>query len=433
MLTPVLPAAEKQPPAAPPRKKLSAVSVLPDGSQLHGVMFPRYDENHRLTGVLKAEKMTLVDDENISGETVCIEFFNEDGSARGRVDLTRAVFNQAKGLLNAKESVTMHSDRFNATGSGVIYAFDQGEGYLLGPVITWIQNPTATTMNSSHSPLRATAILGMSLLALPLAAVPPPPVSPRELEVIQTETASSAALAGDAAMIVRNDLAKDTAEAAVAAKAATVFLAQAGIPVPEETDPPAAEPKPLEVKPGPNDTEIKCDGGMYFDADEGLLVYLKNVRVTDPRFTLTGANELKIFLEKKPANTTPKTTPQAGDPPPKDAKKPATKDPLGGGIGVKFGDVERVYASGAVRFLQKQPEPGKQPIEASGAIFTYHPKTGQIIIKGGYPWVKQGPTYMRAEQPNLILRILNTGSFVTEGKWVMGGPLQKAGNPQPKR
>ena len=39
---------------------------------------------------------------------------------------------------------------------------------------------------------------------------------------------------------------------------------------------------------------------MYFDSDEGVFVYLKNVRVTDPRFTMSGANELKVFLGKKP-------------------------------------------------------------------------------------------------------------------------------------
>jgi hypothetical protein len=48
-----------------------------------------------------------------------------------------------------------------------------------------------------------------------------------------------------------------------------------------------------------------------------------------------------------------------------------------------------------------------------------------MILSGGYPWVKQGATFMRAEQPNLNLRILKSGSFVTEGKWVMGGPIKR--------
>ena len=58
LLSPVLFAADG--PVANSPRKLSAVSLLPDGSQLHGVMFPRYDEQRRLVGVLKAKAMTLV-------------------------------------------------------------------------------------------------------------------------------------------------------------------------------------------------------------------------------------------------------------------------------------------------------------------------------------------------------------------------------------
>ena len=152
---------------------------------------------------------------------------------------------------------------------------------------------------------------------------------------------------------------------------------------------------------------------MYFDADEGVFVYLKNVRVTDPRFGLSGANELKIFLGKKPAKAPAQPAKEAKD------GKP------GLGLGAKFGDVERIVASGAVRIVQKETEAGKDPVEASGAIFTYHAKTGEIILSGGYPWVKQGTTFMRAKEPNLNLRILKTGSFVTEGNWEMGGTIEK--------
>ena len=83
-------------------------------------------------------------------------------------------------------------------------------------------------------------------------------------------------------------------------------------------------------------------------------------------------------------------------------------------------------ATGAVLLDQKPTEAGKEPIKASGAIFTYNIKDDQIILKGGYPWVMQGTTYMRAKEPNLILRISpKAGSFVTEGNWEMGGNLDQ--------
>lgn len=146
---------------------------------------------------------------------------------------------------------------------------------------------------------------------------------------------------------------------------------------------------------------------MFFDAEKGIFVFLRNVRVTDPRFELSGASELKIFLEQK--------QPQSSDTPPRN-----------GPVTARFGDVERIIATGAVRLLQKQPEPGKQPVEASGAIFTYHPKTGNITLSGGYPWVRQGDTFMRAQQPNLTLRIQKDGSFTTEGQWEMGGKINQS-------
>jgi hypothetical protein len=155
---------------------------------------------------------------------------------------------------------------------------------------------------------------------------------------------------------------------------------------------------------------------MYFDVDAGLFVYLKNVRVADPRFSLSGANELKIFLAKKPEE--PATDPKAA---------PKADKPSGIGLNAKFGDVERIVATGAVRILQKQPEAGKEPVEASGAIFTYQPEAGEIVLSGGFPWVRQGASFMRALEPNLILRIQKNGSFVTEGNWDMGGNL----NPNP--
>ena len=412
LLAPALHAAETAP---VPRKKLSAISLLPDGSELQGVMLPRYDENRHLTGVLKAKAMTLVNDETIAGETVCIEFFNPDRSPRGRVDLTKALFNQAKGLLEAREPVTIQTDRVNATGTGLVYAFEEGQGFLLGPATTWIPAPIETTMNSRHAPLRTATLVGMSLITQPLPAAPPPPVTATEQAAMQADAAPGATKHAAASQTVRTNLLADLASSEAANASAKAFLEQANLAAGSTTAPPAdaASQKPLQLQPGPTDTVITCDGGMYFDADAGVFVYLKNVRVADPRFTLSGANELKIFLGKKPDAA-----------PAKPAKTdPSAKPSLG--LGAKFGDVERILATGAVRILQKQVEGGKEPVEASGAIFTYQPKSGEIVLSGGYPWVKQGANFMRAMEPSLNLRIQKNGSFVTEGNWQMGGKIDK--------
>ena len=384
--------------ATPPaRKKLSAVSLLPDGSELKGVMLPRYDENHRLIGVLKAAAITLVNEEMIAGDQVAIRFSNPDGSPRGHINLTKAVFNQVRGILEANEPVTLQSDRLRATGTGLFYAFEQGEGFLAGPATTWIQAPIETTMNSSPSPLRATALVGISLITQSLAVAP--------LPAVKTDAAPVSAIHSDATRVARMNLRADLDASSAATAKAKAFLEQAELvsTAPPGNDPEPAAAKPLDINPGPNDTVIRCDGGMYFDADQGVFVYLKNVRVTDPRFTLTGANELKVFLGKKPE-----------DP----AKAPDKKDQADQGLGGKFGDVERIIATGAIAIEQKAAN-GKDAIKASGAIFAYNIKTDQVTITGGYPWLLQQGICLRAKQPDQTIRLSpKAGSAVADpGDW----------------
>lgn len=410
IVAPVLVAAEAQIPTPElPRKKTSAVSLLPSGSELDGVMLPRYDAEHRLVGVLKSRKMTLISEELIAGDEVKIEFFNPDGSPRGKADLQRAYFNQSKGLLEARELVNIQTDRLFANGTGLIYGFSDGEGFLLGPARTRIINaPTETTMNSNSTPLRTAAASVLATSAL--IAATPKPLNEAETAAMQADAATSAPAHAALSRESKAELRASLDASAAATAAATEFLEQADL-ASTKTDAMPEPTLPLDVKPSPGDTVITSDGGMYFDADAGLFVYLKNVRVADPRFALTGANELKVFLSKKPAG---------------DAKKDESTDPKNTtGLGAKFGDVERIVATGAVRITQKQPEAGKEPVEASGAIFTFRPASGEIVLSGGYPWVKQGGTFMRAKEPNLNLRIFKNGSFVTEGNWEMGGSLNQ--------
>ena len=396
----------------PPVKEIPAFGLLPDGSELKNVILPRYDESRRLDSVMSAKAMTIVSAGEIAGDTVSVLFYNSDQTQRGRVDFVKAVFNQQKGLLTTKEPVHLQSDRMSTRGGGLHYSIAESKGFMLGPVTTTIQAPpTETTMHAPKSPLRATAVLGVSLLTQSLVAAPPKPLTAAETAAIQADAASKAAAATAAQAGARNSLDNDVAGTATVSKDAAAFVTQADLPA-VSTDTVPAPAKPLEIQSGPNDTLIHCEGGMYFDADEGVMVYLKNVTVKDPRFNLSGANELKIFFEKKPAKVTNEQAPEKA--------KPGAK----GSPGAGFGEVERIVATGAVRIEQKA-EPGKDPIHASGAIFSYNVKADQIILSGGYPWYTQGTTFMRAKEPNLTIRMSpKTGSFVTEGVWEMGGNLE---------
>lgn len=383
------------------------VSLLPDGSVLKGVLLPRYDENHNLIGDLKVETMTLIDSERLQGENVRIRFFNPDRSLRGKAELDHAFFDQAKSRLFANEPVEITTDRLVARGDGLVYALREGEGFLIGPASTWISALPTTSMNSS--PFSAAALVALCFAPAPLLALPPAFVTEEELAAMKAAAAPAKPeadkryTATDASLSVSLDQGKK------ASAAALTFINTSGIETSATGEAALPEAKPLEVNPGPDDTLITCEGGMYFDADEGVLVYLENVKVTDPRFNLTGAQQLKVFFEKKPVK--------------KDAEG-KSKEPSGMG---NFGDVQKLVAEGAVLIDQKGVGE-KDAVQASGHILTYNVPAGEIIIHGGYPWVKQGAYFARAKEPSLTLRLLNDGSFSTKGNWEMGGNLNLKGN-----
>ena len=394
--------------------KKNPVSLLPDGSVLKGVLLPRYDAERNLVGDLKAETMTLIDSERVQGENVLIRFFNPDRSLRGKVALKNALFDQVKSRLSAKELVKITTDRLVANGTGLVYAFQNGEGFLRGPANTWISAPPTTAMNTN--PLANAALIALCLAPSPLIAVPPAYVSDDELAAIKAEAVSVGPVTEKLNASAQTALTEDIRNGDKASAAALTFINTSGLKAGTTAEPKErAEAKPLEIKPGPDDTLITCDGGMYFDADEGVLVYLKNVTVKDPRFDLKGADQLKVFFEKKPEDKKP------------DSKKPDGKKPKkASGAMANFGDVSKLIAEGAVVLNQKSVD-GKAPVQASGRVLTYDIPTGEIIIHGGYPWVKQGTYFARAKQPDLTLRLLNSGSFSTQGNWEMGGNLNLKG------
>jgi lipopolysaccharide export system protein LptA len=385
-----------------PDVKKNPVSLLPNGSVLKGVLIPRYDKERNLVGDMKAETMTLIDTERVQGENVLIRLFNRDRSLRGKVKMENALFDQTKSRLFANEPVEITADRLVARGVGLVYSLREGKGFMKGPASTWISAPpTATSMISS--PFSAAALVAFCLAPSPLIALPPPFVSEEELAVIKADSAPAKPEADKRSAATQASFNESVEQGNKASAAALEFISTSEIKT-VAAEEPAAEAKPLEVNPGPDDTLITCDGGMYFDSDEGILVYLGNVKVTDPRFSLSGAQQLKVFFEKKPEKKKAK----------KDDKKPA-------GMG-NFGDVQKIIAEGAVRIDQKGVN-GEEPIQASGRILTYNIPTGEIIIHGGFPWVRQGTYFNRAKEPNLTLRLLTSGSFSMEGNWEMGGNL----------
>lgn len=196
-------------------------------------------------------------------------------------------------------------------------------------------------------------------------------------------------------------------------------------PVKEDTpSEPADNADPKNKKPETTTLRVECDGGLYFDSENGVLAYLKNIRLTEPRFNLTCSDELKVFLEQKPktdSDTTAKSDDKTSTD--KDTKK---KDKSLS----SFGDLQRIVASGNVKVTQKDDQ-GRLFI-ASGGTASYNAKTGEMILKGGLPRLQQSANqYLQAQEPGQWIRIHKNGKLVTsKGKWRMETIIKK---PAPKK
>jgi lipopolysaccharide export system protein LptA len=398
------------------KSKIPAISLLPDGGELTGFMHPRYDEQRKLVAVLRSAAVTVVNPQQIAGKSILVELFNPDQSPRGKATLQEATFYQESGLLKSDAPVTIQTERVNASGSGLHYLLDTGKGFMRGPATTLLKKKPSdvTAMNLPINPARMTAMFGVSMLAPSvLAAAPPPPISAEQRAALEADSAPRAAAAAAAREGLHETLKTDLTDGLDASAAALAFLAQAEIAAPDTAEHQAPD-KPLDANvDAKKDTLIESDGGFYFDSKEGVLVYLKNVRVTDPRFDLKGANELKVFFGKRAAEDGDK---KPNETPPKDK---LLQEGMAN-LAEEIGDVERIVATGAILITQKPAEDSKEdPIQASGAVFTYNVGTGQAILTGGFPWVTQGASRrFRALEPHGILNIqVKSSSFVTEGKW----------------
>jgi hypothetical protein len=104
--------------------------------------------------------------------------------------------------------------------------------------------------------------------------------------------------------------------------------------------------------------------------------------------------ELKIFLQKK-------------------AVKEGEEEKEGIG---SFDDIDTIVATGGIRVVRKN-EKGKV-MTATADTATYDAKSGDIVLRGGFPKVQEGANYVVAQEPGLYVRIYASGKgFFQPGKW----------------
>lgn len=391
-----------------------AGSLLPDGGILKNVLIPQYDQDLRLTSTFRSEELVIVTRRMIDAHRLRIEFFNPDRSPRGLIAMVKARYDADREILTSDEPVSLVSKDLTADGSGLVYDVKNTRGFLHGPVTAVTAADTRTSMNTQPARPAAAALL--------LAALAAPAAEPTTAERIATARLDSAELGrldadvvsrrpaataaadqGRKHLIAANDQgtrARVTMTDFFRAAALTSLLAD-----PIAAAPAGDVPRP-DVQPDPARTRITSDDGAFFDSKNGLLVFLKNVVVRDPRFQLSGADEVKVFFEPK-ESAKPAAAPTA-----KPAPVPVKKDdnPMGE---ASFGKPSRMVATGTVVIDYRSNDPAEPPLKASAHTFVYDVIKKEIILRGGSPWVLRDGQVSSVPGNDAYIVIQKDGSFVT--------------------
>ena len=406
-----------------PKSAFPTLSILPEGSILRHVRLPRYNKDFKPTSLLVAEQLTILDKNRIKGDRVTIELYQvENGSLQARSKMRRAIYNQQESTLHAREEISLQGNNYVATGSGLIFHWESKQGFLDGPVSTqFTYQKKNTAMNipqkagSRHklSSLARGTMLGTYLTVSTSAnATPPAGLSANDLKELdrlsQPTVNTTVTNQKDVETIIR----QQDALSKQANQRITPFLKSIDkdvllIQSPTESAPSlrtkpthSSTPAKPVLKPGESTLLVECDGGLYFDNDAGLLVYLKNIRLTEDRFKLTCSDELKVFLSQEKQDDT-KT-------------KDDAKDQLS-----SFGQLKRIIATGDVKVTRLDDQ--GRPFVAMAETASYQAATGELILRGGRPKLQQSANqYLEAQEPNQWVKVLQNGKLVTSsGKWKM--------------
>jgi lipopolysaccharide export system protein LptA len=440
------PGDDEQDPEEQESSGLLNADLMPDGGILKNVLIPQYDDKLMLSATLRAEEMEIavakktktVEIKLIDALKVKLEFFNPDRTPRGKIEMATARYDAKKQFLTSDQPVSLVSDDLTAEGSRLVYDLKKTRGFLHGPVTaTTTTTDRSTSMNSK--PVRQAIAAGSLMMAaatglpaqepaVPLAdRIAESRLSPEEIQRLDEAAVTRKALVEAEVERESKEFAEATAQSELADATLADFFRAAALTtlLAEPLAAPAAGDVPRPNIPvDPTQTRITSDDGAFFDSPNGLLVFLKNVVVKDPRFTLTGADELKVFFEPK-VDPEAAAKGKAGDADGK-AAEPAKPDtaPAGekpklekvddaGLNAAKFGKPVEIIATGTVVVEYLPEKKNEPPVKASARTVIYNLKTEQFTLRGGSPWVLREGQLSSVPGNDAYIVIKKDGSFVT--------------------
>ena len=150
-------------------------------------------------------------------------------------------------------------------------------------------------------------------------------------------------------------------------------------------------------------TEITSTTEASFDQQTRQAVFIGNVRIRHPQFTLN-AQKLTAFLKKEATGAHPKST----------AESPVKTPDL---PGAGEGGIEKVIAEGGVVIIQDKPATegaAATRYVAKAARAEYDAATGNVTLSG-WPQVSQGINMQVATESSTVMILNKDGKMTTTG------------------
>ena len=84
---------------------LPSLDILPEGSVLTDVTFPRYNKDFIPISLLTADTLTVLEQSVIKATNVYVEYYNDDGSTQFKTNMSEAFYNQKKSTLRSQKKL----------------------------------------------------------------------------------------------------------------------------------------------------------------------------------------------------------------------------------------------------------------------------------------------------------------------------------------
>lgn len=129
------------------------LQLLPAGSVVENISLPRY-ENHRVTALLQADKLCIIDRRTVELQGIRGTLYNTDGTkTEVQAGNVRYDFTTKKAI--SAGTVSVNDARFSARGERLLYNTTNNRGVLVGPVRTTFSAQAMMKKKPAASPTPA--------------------------------------------------------------------------------------------------------------------------------------------------------------------------------------------------------------------------------------------------------------------------------------